>query len=428
MLARRVLMAGIGGSFAPPPIWTFDLTDDGGMWSGKSAPSALLNGDYLYAGWVDGDTGDVMLGVWSLTTRALERTIVLAAALGGVSGNPDLHDSPALLVPATSHKLVVAYSAHSGAHPLVRISTSSLDTDPTLADGMDSEAEVGAAGDWTYMSLVQMGSGWCYLLGRSVVAGRAYIGWFYSSNECVSWSTPLSHLMATGANDSKGIYFRVAGDGGVQLHVLATDTDRSVGSPSSLYSFYIGFTGSNMDGAYQTDGTLIALFADFPIDVIDGTLLHGTADGPCDPEDLAITSAGVPCAVYNTWDSGGADITHWMSLYAVVGGTWSEHEIVNSGGLNNGNARQVGASIENADPYRILVPRKVGSVLELTRQVSADDGATWEETALTHGSTVDNVTPQAVMGGDARCGAVFAQGTYTDDATFDMALRGSRGG
>ena len=265
MLARHLFGA------IPAISPAFRITADGGMWSGKATPTVLNRGEYQYIGWLS-NNGDVVVGVVYLPFRQLVRHYVLHPSLGGVSGTPDLHDSPSLLIPDASQKLVVAYSAHSGSHPLVRMSVSSLDDDPMLANGFGAESSIGSSGDWTYMSLVQMGSGWCYLIGRSVIASKAYIGWFYSSDEGVTWNTPPSNLMAYGADHPKGVYFLVAGDGDSKLHIVSTDTNRADGTPSSLYHVYLGFTGHNADGLYQSDGTLIAAYADWPIDITDGTL------------------------------------------------------------------------------------------------------------------------------------------------------------
>ena len=413
MLLRRIHDAGQNRFVRPA---TTEIASSGGMWQGKSSPAALIVNGYLYAGWVNGSTGNVELLVWPL--GGSPTSIDLHAALGGVDGSPDLHDSPSLLHHSNDH-LWVAYSAHDGAHPLLRRSVNTLTADPGLSGGFNTEESIGSSGSYTYCSLIQNASGWVYLLCRNEVSGTGKLAWFYWRSDTGDWNTPPSNILEVGASGQKSPYFRAWGDGDSKIHVVATDTDRTDAHPASLYHCYMGFTGTNCDGVYASDGTEIAAYASFPIDVTDGTLIgEDVTVGSCDPEDLVVDVDGQPVVLFSTWN--GFDLTHWRQRWN--GSSWEFTEVGISGGLNNGNRYQVGACFAGGDPDRVIMAVLIAGTFELARKVW--NGSAWTGGALTHHSSVDNVTPQGIPNGRASgYEAVYASGTYTDDQTYDVANR-----
>ncbi len=387
------------------------------MWQGVSAPSAVYYSGYTYLGWVNAG-GDVM--VMAISDALVASTpVTLHAALGGTTGNPDLHDSPSMIVEATTHKLIVAYSAHNGSHPLVRVSTSSLLSDPTLAGGFDTEVSIGASAQYTYASLVQNASGVIMLFIRSISSSTGSLVWFYSTDNGVTWLTPLHATIATVA--STLIYWRIFGGGTSRIDIAITDTDRSDASPSSLYHCYLGFTGSVTDGIYKTDGTLIAAYGSgWPINPTSGTLVKNTASGPASPEDVLFTG-GVPNIALMTYAA--SDVQKWVARW--TGAAWQVDDVALTGGLNNGNRFQLGSAFRNGSPDGLYMPVKVGSYFELYKQISPDSGTTWNPTALTTGSSSNNFDPQPVASNGTAVYVIYAAGTYTSDHSYSAAIRGT---
>lgn len=409
-LARRVL----GGAAAPP--WTFDIAQTGGMWQGKSIAPGVIEGDYLYAGWIENGTGDVILSVWDLDTQLVVRTIVLHAAIEGCCGYPDLHSSPSLLVHSSGY-LWVMYSEHGGEHPLWCISNDTLTSDPTLASGMAAEVDLpGTAGAHTYMNLVQTAYGWTYCFARNIVSGVGRIVWWFHDGD--DWNVPAESVMVIGV-DEVSPYFRCVGDGGSIIHFFVSDTDRSDSTPSQLGHFQIQFTDQNFDGLYEADGTLIAAYASMPIDVGDVPVIFDDSEGPCDPEDAIVDGDGYPVALFGIYAS--SDVRHRVIRW--TGSAWTFRSAVASGGLNGGNRYQVGGCFELANADRILVPRVISGTMQLTRQTWG--GSAYTERVLTYGS-VASFTPQAVANADNRCTAIFARGVYVDDDDFTTSVRGVR--
>lgn len=401
----------------------FQMIASGGLEQMVSYPAAVRNGDYAYFGWVDGTSGDVKVCSFNLVTLTPGTPIVMHAALGGSSGSPDLHDSPSVMVEASTGKLLVGYSAHHGANPLLRRSANTVASDPNLLGGFLAEQTVGAAGDYTYISLIQLTNvpNTVYLFCRNFAISTGRLGWFYSTDAGATWNAPLHNLICT--ISGKNLYHHIGTDGVGKVHVVITNTDRSDGDPSSLYHFYLEWLDFSTLSAYQSDGTLIAAYgAGWPFAPSAGTLVKNAADGPCHIEDVIVQPGGDPACVLMTYAS--SDTTQWVGRWT---GTWQVDSVAAAGGLVGSNRFLANGSFQLDDVDTIQMAKKVGSFFEVYRYTSADSGSTWTGAAVTSGSVADNFEVQRVVGADARLAMTFANGSYTSDSSFAVSIWGSPG-
>lgn len=399
--------------FADPFAGLVNLVTAGGFWTDIPDQKFVHYNGYTYFGWVDGATGDLKAASWRASTGVVSSPVTLHSGFAA-----DLHNSPALLVRSSDHKLMAAYCDHEGAAFYIRISTTSLATDPTLADGFAAEVDIDSSVTgtaYTYPSLVELtDEGAIYAWFRDRLTTDLYRqSYTKSMDNGATWSAEVK--VWVGDNTATHLnYRRLATNGTDRMDLFATDNDRSLATPSSLYHLY--YTGGAW---FRSDGTNTGLTAGmFPS---DATLIKDDSDGPASACGVTYDSDGNPVVNLMTYDATSAVV--WQSRW--TGATWSATQIAYQNGLGTGsNPFILGAGLDLNDPNRVYLPIKVGSKFEMHLAQSPDDGITWSTTALTRNSSVDHFLPSGVWNRDDALRAIWIAGTFTDNTHFTGAVQG----
>ena len=113
-------------------------------------------------------------------------------------------------------------------------------------------------------------------------------------------------------------------------------------------------------------------------------------------------------------------------------GRWETHAVADAGEDVFGYHNQ-GATLDHADPRRVVLSRTVGDQHEIEQRVTADGGRTWEAHALTRDSAEFNVRPVIPRGlaPEDRGTVLYVAGRarhYRDYDTRLVLLRGVRAG
>lgn len=403
-------------------VATLVATGDGGFWTDVPDPKFVYYNGYTYFGWIQNTTGDVMVASYRHSTGVVSTPVTLRAAVGGANGNPDIHDSPSLLVHNSDKKLWVAYSPHSQTPMYVRISTNSLTTDPTMTGGFGTENDVGTAaqatqpGTKTYPGWVELTSeGAVYLWWRRYnTLGQTRQGYVKSTDNGATWGT---YVNVWGGNNLTGVsnfnYRRLATNGVDRMDLYVTDTDRSLANASSLYHLY--YDGGNWK---QSDGTDTGKTSGlFPADV---TLVKDITDGPVAPLSCGYDASGDPVTLLLTYDTTQATI--YQARYD--GAAWNIVPISATGGLLGGGPFGICAALDRDDVDTCWFPTVVSGKFEMFRWDSPDSGATWASTQITSGSAFDNASPDAVWGHASDLKVIWAYGTLGSATVFNGAIRG----
>jgi len=408
MLARRLLIAGGGGSFAPPLAAAFSLAQTG-FWSDIPEPRAAYYNGRTYLAWID-DTGDVKVAQYVHATATLSAPFTLATGLSSPSGN--IHNSVALCVRSSDHKIVAAFLAEGSSAISVRISTNAED-----ASAWGSAFSATSGSLLCYVSLHQLASGTMFLLTRNASGGVYYLAASSSVDGGATWDASVSNWVApvTGTGNPGNVaYWKVADDGS-KLHIFTTDTDRSDAHPSSLFHMY--FDAGTM---YKSDGT--SLGASYPIAATSGTLVQDASLGPARCSGWAIDGTGKPAALILVYDA--ATTSNLARVARWTGSVWQVDPVASSDGIIAGNRHVSAAAIDKANPNTVYLSKKVGAHFELWRYTSPDGGATWSGSALTSGSASDNAMPDTPLNAASGLRVVWGLGTYTSDSSFSFTMQG----
>ena len=411
---------GSGYSVAAPPPPTsavFPILDppDGGAWAIVQQPRVVSYNGYSYSGFV-GSTGVVSV----VATNESTQVNATPAALHTLA--EDDHDNPALWVRASDHKLMACYCAHDGSSLYLRISTTSLTTDPTLADGFDAEvnldSQLGGIG-YTYPAFLQLTgetSSPLYLFWRYRSGTQDWMARSKSTDGGVTWSTRQLIVKAVSNNTSK-CYWSIATNGTDRYDVFVVDYSDASTTTAQMYHFY--YTGGSY---YKSDGTLITSDP-----IADASAMLRSAMTLV----LANTSGGVQFPLGASWDGSAPAALAWQYVGSsdrrVVSvrwrsGAWQANTVLPSQGTYHFAANGCGPY---DDPDLAVAPRKIGAHWEMFRYTSADDGVTWTEEQLTSGSTSDNLRPAAVWNATADLQAVWVYGTFTNDTSYSLGLTGT---
>lgn len=384
MLTRLLIAGGGGGgSFPPSPVVSLTAPPEGG-WNQKPRSRAVWYGDHTYIGYVTGDDGDMC--VLSVPDGSSGTTHLLHAAF-----EVDTHASPALIVRDSDHKLLVLYSKHSDTTMYKRLSTNSLDSDPTLSGGFAAEATAFTGTLVTYPMVIQrtaeaLAPLYCFYRERGT--GTGVLAYRKSSDQGATWDSQHSVY----ADSGNITYWDIAlAPDGMRIDFVVTDTDGASDQLGSLFHFFAD------DEDYKTsDGTPIA--GGPPFDGSDLTLVYDEADaGKAWSHDLYVNGDGNPVFVYgiaDTWTPPGGTDTEYRLAYW-DGAAWQGSTILAAAGA--GQFEPTLATLDPVDETVVYVTRKIAGQFELWRYTTADGGATWDAgEAVTSGSTFDNLYPVTV--------------------------------
>lgn len=380
------------------PIITLTSAPDGG-WTQIPEAKAVYHDGYTYFGYQAQD-GGVYIRVYRHSDGAVSSAILLR----DFGADPDSHRSPALLRMDDDH-LLVAYSDHQGGSFHSRRSTDTLATDPMLANGFASEVTVGGTYGKTYPTLIQrLGetNDPIYNFFRRDTGSPTKLAYLKSTNHGTSWTGPTTVYVNGTAS-----YWKIASDGDWRIDFFIAAI-----APPDASSKIVHFYADDVD-YHQTDGTVVS--AGFPFEANDLTEVY---DGAGWVTDAALVD-GVPYCVISANNVGNTD-SRFLHAYW-DGSAWQVNEILASVGFGIVDPSPVGV-LDPRSPWRVYLTRYISGHHEIWRYVSTDDGVTWHGTAVTSGSSDDNIYPAAVHPyGDFSI--MYLKGDYTDYTDYDLGIR-----
>ena len=271
---------------------------------------------------------------------------------------------------------------------------------------------------YTYPNPVVAG-GRLYLFMR----GPCWAPYFTSTADGVRWSPPRTLVAAPrpSAQDGGGTRrvrpyakYDAAPDGSI----LMTFSD---GHPASFKSslYFVRFK----DGRFlRADGSVAGTMADLPLrfDRLDRIHTYGRRAGRAWPMDVAADAGGAPVVVYTALRG-----TSDTFRYARWDGTrWQTHAIA-AAGQTLFSYHNAGITLDHADPARVVLSRTIHGQNEIEVRRTADHGATWSATQLTHGSATFNIRPVIPRGlpADRPLVVLYVSGRATSFREYDTAVR-----
>lgn len=400
MIARRLMAAtGKRDGFATlAPVVT--AATDGG-WTVVPFPKAFVYNGKAYIGSAVGNTGalasDIVVGTYNLSS--------LASSLFTLRSAPtvDTHNAPAIIVRETDKRIVAAYCEQNDTNVVVRISTN-----PEDATAFGDEIVATTGGTHTYVAMAQLNG----VSGRPIylfyTKGITQLACVVSTDGGATWGAETILVQ-----NPENVYWRIGTDWNTRIDIFVTDAAPTV---SNLYHFYIDGTDGS---SHNTNGTTIA---SFPFAASTLAQVLSNALGPC--WSFGASWDGLPATVIM---QGVSPTDNAVKVARLRSGSWQVDTVVGSvGGQFAGDKYFSGCAIDPADPNVVYVAEKIGSVFEIVRHLSDDDGATWDTSPLTGGSSQDNVMPDVPVGAAPGLREINLRGTLTSSAVYDFEVRGIR--
>lgn len=421
---RRLMVAGGSSrSFArTDPVITVSAAPSGG-WTQVQLDRAVHYAGRTYYGYHDGTTGNNELRVYTHATGTTGSAIILKAGIGGVEGSPDSHAAPILMIRDSDKKLLAFYSGHATSQLWLRVSTNSLDTDPTLAGGFAAESDLDSQlgkTAYTYPSAVQL---------RSVANDPIYL-FFRDSQGVLGGASETSVLCYSVSTDGGATwsaatelfkrtnflpYWVVDSDFENRIDIFLIDGTGTAlgGSESPVKGWHFYFEG----GSFRTsDGAAIG--ASMPYGTASLTQVYDGSAGDIAHAWDVNTNSGSPRALVpiDLGTSTRYDYCHW------TGSAWECHTMAT---IASGDGTTAGLVFDSADPSVVYAMDFISSAWELFKYRTFDHGQTWSTEQLTSGGGGNNApTRIRWRASDLRC--LWFKGTGTSYLSYNVGTMGTR--
>lgn len=404
---------GFGMGYAPSTALVLTSASDGG-WTHASAPQAVYYSGRTYFGYVDGTSSNIEVKVYTHATRSTGSATVLRAALFGDNGDPDTHNAPSLLIRDSDHKLIAVYSAHNGAAMYRRISTNSLDTDPTLSGGFAAESNIDSSlggSFYTYPILFQQlgeTNDPIYLFYRDAqdTFTTGVLAYSKSTDGGSTWAAQTELFERT----SYRPYWKIESDGQSRFDVFTSDGRDETG-PFHLYHFYYDA------GTWkQSDGSTIT---SPPFNTSELTEVDDSTGGSAIwPLDSMLDSGGAPIVLYEV-NGTPCSIRYgrWDGL------AWDTTEIVQVESFSGGFAG--GGCLDRGDANAVYVSDQTSGQFEIVKYLTADSGATFSAQSITAASSQENFYPVPVHNRASDLRVLWLNGTFASYSDFQLGVRGT---
>ncbi len=391
-----LLVASVWAQSSAPAEGFRDFDHDG-AWCWFAGPRSIrVEGDGVYAGWVD-SRGDIMVGRWPEDGGRVECQVIAERL------EKDDHASPTLHFLADG-RLMVFYSRHADDGLRLRVMERpgdlrsfgderrlSLNDPAQLRKGFPNAAcypnPIGLGG--RRLALLWRGTNWKPCLSFSDDAGR-------------SWSLGRILVSAPDAGKGNRPYTKVfpARNGGFHL-AFTTGHPRN----EKLNSvFYLRFR----EGAFfRADGSKIGEVKDLPIAPSSCETIYDARKTGIRSWlwDIAEDDAGRPVVAYTRLP---AESRHVYHVARWDGKNWRDEPIVDAGpwfprtpegGREPEPHYSGGIALDPGDPRIVYLSRPHLGVFEIERWTRSPRG-TWSGVPLTRGSLADNVRPDVVRSVD----------------------------
>lgn len=418
-MTTRLLLAaaGAGMAFAAPAVGTVSTltTAPDGGWSHIADPRALYLAavDKTVFGYVDGTSGDVEIRAYDNALGTVGSAVTLKAAVGGIEGNPDWHDNPAILRRASDGKLVAIYTPHSSAQCYRRIS-SNADDPSSFAAETNLDSQIGGT-DYTYPYLTQLldeASDPIYLFIRDgMTTGTTSLIYSTSTDGGSNWSAKTVLFSGLSSRDP---YWKIASNGTDRIDIFTTDASMP-NDPGTVKTYHFYMTGGAW---FKSDGTSMG---SPPFDSGDPTLVYDGSDGRGWPVDTTIDNDGDPRVLLQITDTG--ETFDIIRDYRLRFGAWVGYDVV----PNIGEVLYANAAYDQSDPNTVYSGKKVGSWVHMHRYRTTDNGVSWVGTDLEPASVSNSGTPSPVFGRVASANdlaVIWFNGTWVDYLDYDVGVKG----
>lgn len=390
------------------------FTEDG-AWCFFADPRAVRyvgQQDRTYVGWLT-KHGHVMIGTYD------HRDGTLIAITIKPSLQKDDHANPSLYIPADG-RAIIYYSAHNGKTMYYRQMETAEDIESFGAEQELPENTSGMHG-YTYPNPIYLNQEHKqYLFWRG---GNFKPNFSSLPDKEGTWSEPQTLIRGDGARP----YVKYAGNGKDTIWFAFTDGHPNIEPHNSIYCACI------QDGILtHSDGSTIKPLSDLPMlpreaDVVFDGILHDTKAWIW---DIAVDAHGRPAIVYAVFHAN-TDHRYWYSYWN--GRAWENHEMTASGSwfpqTEQGAVEREpfysgGLILDHANPANVYLSRSVNGIFEIEHWHTTDYGKTWESTAVTTGSSHNNVRPVlARSNGQEDALLLWMHGDYVHFTNYETALK-----
>lgn len=385
-----------------------------GGWTQTQGPHGVTLAGYVYWANVNGTTGALEVAGQHLGGFAIAPITVHAALTS------DTHDAPSLLIRASDHKLMVWYSGHNGTHFYQRISTNSLDSDPTLSGGFAAETDLASTfggAQYTYPFAGQFADGtlWLGFRDNNLAFTQTWLCLAKSTDDGATW-TAETKMWLGGAGLASSLYWMVH-FGSDRFDMAISTLNGVTGVHASLYHAYWQGGGNPK----QTNGA--SLGGTEPLSPTAATLVHdGSAYPNAWPSGMTTDATSAPVILYETLDT--ANGHAYTIKYARWNGASWDHTTITT--LDDTGLVLVAHSALDEAGAIAWIVKPVSSVYEVFEYVTSDHGATWVATQLTSSSSSPGyVYPVNVHDPVTTIrGLVMGGGTYTSTVVNDEGTYG----
>lgn len=367
--------------------------------------------------------GNVDLVTFDLSTRRASRFL-----LSDIQA--DDHNTAALLVRPDGRYLAV-YSNH-GSDALMRYRVS---TNPADSLSWQAEQTFNNGVGTTYSNVFHLsGEGKTYNFTRTHGYDPNFL---VSSDQGSTWSYGGYLLRDPADSDSTRPYLKYASNGTDKVHFITTQ-----GHPRNVNNgIYAGYyQGGN---TYTTDGTLIGPVGDnasvsapsvtaFGTVIAPNTVVGGTSRTHFWTTDLALDSGGNPYAAFTSRVDGNSN-DHRFYYARWTGAAWNVSELARAGGfLYQAENDYTGlVALDPSDPDTVYISTNVHpqtnaplAHYEIFKGQTGNSGTSWNWTAVTEDSTVDNLRPILTERDGGAQALMWMRGTYTTYTQYDLSIVG----
>ncbi len=379
------------GSATAPELFT-----DDGAWCWFSDPRAIYHDGQLVAGWITTD-GSVQVGSRTLDPTATKsphaETVISTLA---PQFERDDHNNPALL-PLPDGELAAFFSPHahgdmhaSRTHDGVWESPRRLKlTDTTRGrKGITYANPFLLPGENDRLQLYWRGDDFKPTFSTSDDFGA-------------TWSAPRTLISETGRDSGNRPYVKYAATKD-RDSILIAFTDGHPRNEPSNGIYFARYVAGRFERA---DGTRIATSEQLPLQPADcDPVYDGATAGRAWIWAVAEDAQGHPVIAYTRhpteddhryyyarWNG-----REWEHHFITAAGKWFPHTPPDT--VEREPHYSGGLSLDPANPHVVYLSRPIDGVFEIERWVTADGGANWSSSAVTHGSSADNVRPFVVPG------------------------------
>jgi hypothetical protein len=177
------------------------------------------------------------------------------------------------------------------------------------------------------------------------------------------------------------------------------------------------------DGRFlRADGSVIGTLADLPLrfEQLDRVHAYGRRAGRAWPMDVAADATGAPVIAYTALHG-----TQDTFRYGRWDGSGWRTRAIAPAGATLFSYHNAGATLDHADPRRVVLSRTIAGENEIELLTTPDHGRTWRSRQLTHRSRTFNIRPVIPRGQDpeAPLAVVYVSGRAKSFREYDTTVR-----